>query len=435
MGRKLFTAAALLGACATTLMTAPASAQNTRISASEKGSLLIYTKIDVCYNNDDGTTLYADSYVTMNNDEGVDVNIICYFVAVDVDYDNDDDLGDDFINEAECFGLDFGFELTANQPVWWRASDGTTSGGAGFAPAFPGELEEFNGYFCRRGFIVCWAVNEDNEEIRFNHLSGGVTVVDTNVDIAFEYTAYAAAVISATVQGAATGTPGDLYLGDPVGPIAAEYASGFDFVLVDFWAQGANPFPGGTLTTFLWLMPLDIDFRQIGEPVITKAEILIWNENEFKISGTKRCFACWFQDALSEWSTEDMVNGFLRTTLNTDKGRARIDGVAHNSEIAPPFCFLDFEEDDELPIGADPRDILSIDTSLVGGSAKYIQFGGDFAASATHLVGTGNQSALMQWDHDAVGGGGGGSPESEPTPAPIVKQVDQVVNKAKKNRK
>jgi hypothetical protein len=271
-----------------------------------------------------------------------------------------------------------------------------------------------NGERVLRGYLIGWAVDEQTgEEIRWNHLSGGATLVNTEASSAWEYTAYTAAIDNGAAHGAPSGTPGVLNLGVPGTP---EYAAGFDFLLLDFFAVGNGGFgtlPVGITNTSLTLLPLDIDVRQIGVQTITKAEILIWNENEFKISGTRHCVFCWDQVELEDI---DPVNGFLITNLQTDKGRARIDGVAHNSEFVPPRCWIDFDDRDELPVGDDPRDILSVDKSMLGVSHSVIAFHGqrqlgEVEETGTHLVGAGTQSAVIQWDYDAVGGGGG-SPEA-----------------------
>jgi len=60
-------------------------------------------------------------------------------------------------------------------------------------------------------------------------------------------------------------------------------------------------------------------------PVTTKASFSIWNQNEVKFSGTHRCITCWDQTLLRDY---DIPNHFLRDNLQTDKGKARIDGLA-----------------------------------------------------------------------------------------------------------
>jgi len=48
----------------------------------------------------------------------------------------------------------------------------------------------------------------------------------------------------------------------------------------------------------------------------------IWNANETSFSGVTRCLECWDQSLLSAYGSH-----FLRSNLQTDNGRARLDGV------------------------------------------------------------------------------------------------------------
>ncbi len=84
--------------------------------------------------------------------------------------------------------------------------------------------------------------------------------------------------------------------------------------------------PRFALNTVLSLMPVDLDLTQERRAAIaTKVKFDIWNANEVRFSGTKRCIICWDQTLLSRYG---FPNHFLLGNLHTDKGRARIDGVA-----------------------------------------------------------------------------------------------------------
>lgn len=78
--------------------------------------------------------------------------------------------------------------------------------------------------------------------------------------------------------------------------------------------------------TDLTLAPVGVDLRQETDgPVITKANFEIWNQDERRFSGTERCVNCWDQTLLGMYS---FPNHFRVGTIHTDKGRARIDGLA-----------------------------------------------------------------------------------------------------------
>ena len=152
----------------------------------------------------------------------------------------------------------------------------------------------------------------------------------------------------------------------------------FDLLLLDFYASTED------LDTDLTLFPLDIDVRQDGDgPTTTKAKFDIWNMNEVKFSGTERCITCWDQALLGNY---EAPNHFLADNLQTDKGKARIDGMG--STVCPD----------------------SADTSLLGVAAKVIGFrdkdkvlgGIDTARAGMNLVGMGMQTALIQADLTAT---------------------------------
>ena len=90
------------------------------------------------------------------------------------------------------------------------------------------------------------------------------------------------------------------------------------------------------------------------ECTYTKAKFDIWNQNEVKFSGTDRCICDWDQALISEY---DPPNHMLVGNLQTDKGKARIDGIA-----SPVVC-------DDPAAG-----IESQDAPLLGVAAKMMRF-------------------------------------------------------------
>jgi hypothetical protein len=117
----------------------------------------------------------------------------------------------------------------------------------------------------------------------------------------------------------------------------------------------------------------------------------VWNQYEFKLTGMDRCITCWDQALVS---TYGIPNHFLLVNLQTNKGKAQIDGLASQ------LCNYDYDDDDNLPLGGDPRDIVSIASPLLGVAAKYLSFsrGAEFASAGTTLVGMGTQSATILSD-------------------------------------
>ncbi|MCB9849198.1 MAG: hypothetical protein H6817_00665 [Phycisphaerales bacterium] len=298
--------------------------------------------------------------------------------------------------------VDVAITLTGNQPTYWSAATGSPASVAPFPildPGPPPGRPSMDGRDERvlRGFIVAWAVNANGEEIRWNHLLGNAVVVNYARGTAWEYNANSFQVVNAAIaNGMPTGTPGQLFLN------GAEYANGYDVLLLDFYAPLNIALPNNTLATFdseLTLMPLKIDLRQeTTGPVTTKASFTIWNQNEVKLTGLDRCVTCWDDTPLSWYG---IPNHFLLENLQTAKGKARIDGLASQ------LCDVDFDPGDTCtqvnggPAPAcDPRDVLSEASSLIGVVAKQIAFttNGPFDAAGMNLIGMGEQSGSLQVD-------------------------------------
>jgi hypothetical protein len=111
-------------------------------------------------------------------------------------------------------------------------------------------------------------------------------------------------------------------------------------------------------------------------PPISKAVHEIWNENEIRFMGTERCIYA-FDERLISVYTDDLIsvpNFYKRTALQTDRGRARIDGMT-----SPGVCGPE-----------------SIDSPLLGVQFKQIQFPNDrVEVGATTLVGVGVEPARL----------------------------------------
>ena len=117
------------------------------------------------------------------------------------------------------------------------------------------------------------------------------------------------------------------------------------------------------------------DLRQDNDgPVTTKAKFDIWNQNEDGFSGTTRCITCWDQTLLSNY---ELPNHFMMSTIHTDKGKARIDGIF--STMCPD----------------------SIEAPLLGVAAKILAFSGTAngrAYSGMTLVGQGEEAGYILAD-------------------------------------
>jgi len=223
-----------------------------------------------------------------------------------------------------------------------------------------------------RGFIVGWAVNAQDEEIRFNHLSGSADVIHYERGSAHQYDAWAFQVVNpAIAHGQATGTPGELHFD------GAEYAPAYDQLLMNFQAVGSAAFSSPSVPaitrTDLTLHPVTVDFTDGGAPVSTKAHFDVWNENEVKFSGAYRCVTCWDQTLLDDYG---VPNHFLLYTLQSSAGKARIDG------IASPLC--------EGSVDAAMLGVMNRKVDAIPAEPCY-------ADTAAGLIGMGEQSAVLRF--------------------------------------
>lgn len=388
MNKKLVVSAVL--AAVAVIAVTPALAQE-RVSASEKGSLLIFSKVDIRW--DASGNVIQDTFIDITNDYPADVLVQMYFVNGDEPLDG----GEGERPHTGWNAVDVQIELTQNEPTYWSALTGQPKGVSPFTILDPGTPPgrpdpDGTGDRVLRGFVVAWAVNNVGQEIKWNHLKGDVTIINYMTGSAWEYNAYAfqtAAGQGTLPNGAVLPTPGQLQLN------GTEYRPGFDLLLLDFYATGANSFSGSipvTIDTDVTLFPLDIDLRQETDgPVTTKASFTVWNMNEVKLTGMDRCVTCWDQALVSGYG---VPNHFLRGNLQTDKGKAQIDGLASQ------LCNVNYDPTDGLPLGEDERDVVSQAASLLGVAAKQLSFsrGADYAVAGTTLVGMGTQNGLIQAD-------------------------------------
>ena len=396
MGRKGIVGTIMCGMAATLILPASASAQQDRVSATEKGSLLVFSKVDIRW--DAAGFLTQDTFISICNDYPEDVKVQMYFI------NGDPPLAAAGAERAHpgWNWVDNEIQLTMNEPTCWSAVTGLPEGVSPFASALdpgfpPGRPDPETGGRMMRGYIYAWAQNADGEEIRWNHLAGGACIINYANATAWQYNAWAHQVVSAVANGAQSGTPGVLNLD------GVEYAQPFDQLLIQFQAVGSAAFSGPRLVisdTDLTLHQVSADLRQETDgPLTTKAHFDVWNNNEVKFSGAYRCITCWDQTLLSNYGTP---NHFLLQNLQTDCGKARIDGLASQ------LCNLDFDpaNNDDFPFppgpgdNIDPRDRVSQAAALIGVIAKQLTFDGGaaFAAAGTNVSGMGVENAVIQYD-------------------------------------
>ncbi len=333
------------------LCVAAATAQE-RVSATEKGSILIFPKVEVRYNA--AGDLIQDTFIQISNDFNEPRWILLYFVS------------------ETCTNVDNDITLTQNEPAYWSAATGLPKGVSPWGVlGQPYPDPEGSTDLVSRGYVIAIAINSAHQPVRWNHLTGVATIVNYANGDAWEYNAYAFQAIAGSNNGQVLNSTGELYLNGSM------YDYGFNRLVLEYIASGSTAFSGGgqvvTHDTELALMILDQDLRQDYEgPFQTKARFEIWNENETSFSGSEYCFTKWDQSLLSSKGRH-----FLVGNLQTNRGRARIDGIA-----SPVVC------------GQGSRAY-----SLLGVAAKILTFSsGDVATAGTNLVGVGTESATIKYD-------------------------------------
>jgi hypothetical protein len=379
------------------------------VDATKKGSLLVYSKIELKW--DAAGRLKQDTILTIINDYPEDVHVQWYFI-------NGDEPLDAVISPAPPFGvlerahrgwnwMDCQNELTEDESTYIAMSSGRPMGCQPFTALDPGtppgrpDPDAPPGHRMLRGYAIAFAVDASGDKISWNHLSGGGNLVDYSLPAAWDYGAYAFQKANKPVGEPTTSPPGTLNLD------GLEYDQCFDKLLFDFFAVGSTayskPAQGVTVTldTDLTLFPVSADLRQDVEgrgPVTTKAKFDIWNENEDFLSGTTRCITCWDQALLS---TYDPPNNFLLAHLQTHKGKARIDGV--ESEVCENCEFIRVcgETSPFTCEWIEVCEFESEDACLLGVAAKILDYSGTVSGRATAgntIVGQGDDSATILYD-------------------------------------
>jgi len=358
-----------------------------RIATSKLGSLLVYSKVELRW--DVAGTLIQDTYLELTNDYPNNVAVQLYLVQGDPPLPANSVPG-----ERAHTGwnwVDTVIALTDNEPAYWSAATGLPKGVPAFGVLDPGSPQgrpdpEGSGDRILRGFVVGWAVNAAGHEISWNHLSGQAMLLNFRDQFAWEYRAWAAAV-PCTPLGE---EPHDCLAYDPFGVCTEEAVvpgqlglDGFQYdfaptrLLVQFFASDALIADTGDGRSFLvdtdlTLLPVVMDVRQdsVG-PTTTLASFNVWNMNEIKFSGARKCVTCWDQTLLSDYPPP---LHFLRANLQTDQGKARIEGLGAaectGASAAP----------------------------LIGISANVLTFGGKDVWAGTELNAQGAKRGLIQWD-------------------------------------
>ncbi len=397
-----------------------------RVSSSYKGSLLYFSKVELKW--DSLGRLTQDTFITIVNDYPEAVFVQWYFINGERPTPPLFTGSPPILVERSHRGwnwFDCTTKLTQNESTYMSAARGLALGCQRFTaldvpprspflitdpltyPGRPDPDPTIPGNRVLRGYAIAFAVDANGHEVSWNHLSGSVDLVNYLERSAWEYNGYAFQCLVEPTPGLPCGADNVLDLN------GIEYSYPYDRLLLDFYAVNSLAFspgevlPGGVVTvshnTDLTLFPVSVDLRQDNDgPITTKAKFDIWNQNEESFSGTTRCITCWDQTLLSNYGSP---NNFLISNLHTDKGKARIDGIASDVCDPPGSCCNLSSDPDCFPSVNHPfiDKGCSQSAALLGVSAKSLFFAGPGAQrrqsdAGMNLVGQGNEPATVRWD-------------------------------------
>jgi len=340
---------------------------------SVQGSLVIYPKVLVKGTKDASgqwLTLDLDTVLTLTNTNSGSVNIECYWM-------------DEFQNHSS-----FGWAHTKTDPSYKYASDVMRTTAVYDESLDPPVYQ----YDYAVGEVKCWAVDAAvTNEISWNFLHGTATIFDFVKFTAEQYSSWNAPEVDSTVDtGAALPTPGELYLN------GKEYAGCARFLYGTFFPQHAelkfySDLTPPTLlhqvdafTTDITLVPCDQDLRQDYVPIPTKANFLVWDDNEFPQNTQYVCFKCWMEVTLTypaeksggvtKITNFDTFGNFLTTDV------AYFSVQSQKSSACPRVTY----EDEDGNILTAPQ----IQTAFIGVMRTTAQIDKNAVAFATNLAQT-----------------------------------------------
>jgi hypothetical protein len=301
MKKALFLAFILIFGVASIAMAQGYGLQSNTANVSQPGSVLIFPKIDVSGG--------FDTVITISNIAASGVTLHCFYM------------------DSAQFVTDFSIPLTANQPVAFSA--GKTTGGQALAapPGFTTPPFVSGPIKMMKGELICVAVDADGSDraISWNYLTGSAKVIDFTSLTAYEYNAWSFQHIG-RVGNLLTALVPDGTVDYSSGVVKLDgnkYSACPEYFLGNFFATGSGN-NGLILDTDLTLVPCKQDVRELNRQAIwTNAQFYMWNADESPYSGTDICLKCWYEDVLSDISSQ-----FDYSVLQTSVARFRVNGVA-----------------------------------------------------------------------------------------------------------
>jgi hypothetical protein len=296
-------------------------------NAMQKGSVLVFPDVRV---DGDWNTL-----VRLQNDGSQDVDVRCLWV------------------DGNRNRVAFTVAVTRDQPVWFDARTGhgpaqfnrfPQSRANGFdnpflvgKTEFPDEDGTTDAGPYLEGLLACWAIQTHHfdptygwhfseSQAKWNHLSGTATVYHP-IAGAYEYNAYAFFAPTGLDQ-EPVGISGTLNLN------GMEYDSCPQYLIGQLPTSVQNPFAPTLTSRRLVVAACSMNLNQDWQPVWTKLQFTVWNEDEVPLSGAYECSESWheteFDTALTPTNGGPFDAGGLNFTaanLGTYATKYRVQGT------------------------------------------------------------------------------------------------------------
>jgi len=365
MNKKLLVAAI---AVATATVGTSAFAATKLGSATQKGSLLIFPRVEALYATGQFAGARSDTLIQITNDSSRYVRVQCYWGTTDGNpfaadgakpiaptgttggntaiptAPNGAAAAANRISIRNNHYQDFAFTLTPNQPAAFWAGDISNTG---FFSALSTNVKvsQFNffqdGQQSNAGELKCWAVDKTGtREIHHNHLIGKATVVtfdntdSAQYDQAHEYNAWAfqahfydkkQAWPSNSIHwsGKLLPTPNVLSLDGKEYDQCPSMLTGQFIPTAHDLSKGFGNYSG--TRTQISIANCHEDMREAGESHITKLAYFTWNTDENKFSGADDCMGAWREIDLGK-----SFGNFTHKTLKTDSAYFRAEPKANS---------------------------------------------------------------------------------------------------------
>jgi hypothetical protein len=265
MGKCIMKKTALMIGITTALAISSSTVFAANANTTQKGSLLIFPKIDVrtLVGTSEATSPKTTTWVQIVNDSvDTDVRVKCYYMDVAKNR------------------LDFEFDLSTKETYRFNAKNG-----------FPTDRPN-PGY----GELICFAVNRSGAAaIPYNNLSGTATVVRKNYQDgnngAVQYNAWAFRY---------NGTTSPIANGTLVLNGTTAYDSCPKYLFGQFFVKGTTPAGMGQVgDTQINISTCQQDLRQDYNWNVTKLQFDIYKRNEDRLTGAYECANSYFEDYLS----------------------------------------------------------------------------------------------------------------------------------------